>query len=203
VAEGVPFTIGVPARCRDGVCGTVTQVVVDPITAEVTHLIVEPEHREGLGRLVPIAKAQAGADEIAIDYTADEFENLQRAEKTRFLPGSEGIFGYTSQEALLWPYFGGNITVPVTEDTLPAGEIAVRRGEEVHATDGLVGEVEGLIVDRSRHHVTHVLLKEGHPFGRKDVAIPVAAVKEVDEAGVRLALSKSEIADLPAVDFSR
>ena len=45
------FTIGVEATCTDGLCGEVTQVVVDPIAGAVTDLIVEPKHRQGLGRL--------------------------------------------------------------------------------------------------------------------------------------------------------
>src|SRR6266404_4126473 len=34
------FTMGVEARCSDGVCGRVAQVVLDPIHDTVTHLIV-------------------------------------------------------------------------------------------------------------------------------------------------------------------
>jgi hypothetical protein len=51
---------------------------------------------------------------------------------------------------LVWPYFGGNTTVPVTVDTLPRDEVSVRRGEDVHASDGRVGRVEGLVVDRRK-----------------------------------------------------
>jgi hypothetical protein len=46
--------------------------------------------------------------------------------------------------------------------------------------------------------VTHVLLQEGHPWGRKEVAIPIGAVTGV-EAGILLSLSKQEVEDLPPV----
>jgi sporulation protein YlmC with PRC-barrel domain len=203
VAESVLFAIGAPARCEDGICGRVTQVVVDPIRDRVTHIVVEPEHREGLGRLVPIDKAEPSAHEVRIKYTKAELDTLRKAEQTRFLPGVEGSFSYAPEEVLLWPYFGGNSTVPVTMDTLPAGDVAVSRGEEVHATDGRIGEVEGLIVDSRDHNLTHLVLKEGHLFGRKDVAIPIGSVKAVDEDGVQLSISKSDVEALPAVDFSR
>jgi hypothetical protein len=36
------------------VCGKVTRVVVDPVARVVTHLVVEPRHRPGLGRLVQL-----------------------------------------------------------------------------------------------------------------------------------------------------
>ena len=75
----------------------------------------------------------------------------------------------------------------------------MRRGERVHATDGDIGRVQGLIIDPSDHHVTHVLLQEGHLWGKKEVAIPMGSVKEVDAEGVHLDLSGDEVKDLPPV----
>jgi sporulation protein YlmC with PRC-barrel domain len=203
MSESSSFTIGVKAHCTDGVCGRVTQVVLDPIADTVTHLIVEPEHRQGVGRLVPIERAEARHDHVDLNYTGAEFEKLQIAEEVRFLEGTEGYPGYEPEDLLLWPYFGGNTTVPVTVDTLPVDEVAVQRSEQVYATDGPVGEVEGLIVDGRNHHVTHFSLKEGHLLARKEVAIPISAVKAVDENGVTLTISKHAVGDLPAVDFRR
>jgi sporulation protein YlmC with PRC-barrel domain len=197
------FTIGVTARCSDGVCGRVTQVVLDPIDDRVTHVIVEPEHRQGLGRLVPIELAEPTSDEIDIKCTLAEFNNLKMAERVRFLAGLDGLKGYEPDDLLLWPYFGGNITEPEVVDILPAGEVAIQRGETVHASDGRIGEVEGMVVARSDHRASHIVLKTGHLFGRKDVAIPIGAVKAVSEQGITLSLSKHEVDVLPAVEFDR
>ena len=76
----------------------------------------------------------------------------------------------------------------------------MRRGEHVHATDGAIGRVQGLVIDPGDHHVTHVLLDEGHLWGQKMVAIPVSAVTSVGD-GVRLSLTKDEVRDLPPVDL--
>jgi sporulation protein YlmC with PRC-barrel domain len=203
MADSTPLTIGAKANCSDGVCGRVTQVVINPLDDDVTHVVVEPEHREGLGRLVPIGWVEPGPDGVAIRCSKAELEQLPKAEVTRFLPGTEGPAPYDAEQQLTWPFFGGNTTLPVTDDTLPVGEVAVRRGEEVHATDGHIGEVEGLIVEPGKRHVTHVLLKEGHLFGRKEVSIPISAVAHVDEDGIRLSLAKHDVEELPAVDFER
>jgi sporulation protein YlmC with PRC-barrel domain len=178
----------------------VTQVVVDPLKKTVTHVVVEPDHRQGLGRLVPVDWVNGGGEKVDLRCTKAEFDALEQAEETQFLPGAEGHEGYDPDATLLWPYLGGNTTVPVTLDTLPVGEVAVRRGEQVHATDGRVGQVEGLVVDTRNHHVTHVVLQEGHLFGRKDVAIPISAVSEVGDEGISLTLSKQQVEDLPPVE---
>ena len=76
----------------------------------------------------------------------------------------------------------------------------IRRGEPVHATDGDIGRVQGLVVDPGNHYVTHVLLQEGHLRGRKEVAIPVSAVASTDD-GIQLTITKQEVQDLPPVDI--
>lgn len=86
----------------------------------------------------------------------------------------------------------------VTYDSVPLGEVQVRRCDHVHATDGEIGLVEGLVIDPDDHQVTHVLLQEGHLWGRKEVAIPIGAVTGI-EAGIRLNISKQQVESLPPV----
>ena len=102
------------------------------------------------------------------------------------------------------PYYGMGpgigVPVTVTYDTVPLDEVEVRRGEHVQATDGHIGKVQGLVIDLNSHRVTHVLLQEGHLWGRKDVAIPISAVTGVDD-GIRLNITKQQVQDLPPVDI--
>ena len=158
--------------------------------------------------------------------TKAQFGVLEAAEETEFLPRASGDWGYEQHQMLSLPYFrlgsmgiamggvGGVGTgatgIPLTDvgaihphvittERVPAGEVEVRRGEHVYATDGAIGRVQGLVIDPNDHHVTHVLLDEGHLWGQKRVAIPIGAVTRVDD-GVRLNLAKDEVRDLPPVD---
>jgi hypothetical protein len=217
------FIIGTKVNCSDGQCGEVRAVVVDPVARVVTHLVVEPEHRSGLGRLVPLDLVETSAEAVELRCTLDQFERLAPAEETHLLPGTNGGYGgYSPGEALYWPYYGlgagvvgggsegilgagvgmgiANVSQPVVSDTVPLGDVAVHRGDLVGATDGDIGRVQGLVIDPISHHVTHVLLQEGHLWGRKEVAIPISAVTGIDEDGITLNLSKDSVEDLPAVD---
>ncbi len=71
----------------------------------------------------------------------------------------------------------------------------------MHATDGEIGRVQGLVIEPVDHHVTHVLLQEGHLWGRKEVAIPIGSVIAIEKGSLRLGLTKQEVEDLPAVDI--
>jgi hypothetical protein len=71
MTETTPFTIRAGASCSDGVCGEVTRVVVDPVARAVTHLVAEPGHRHGPGRLVPAGLAGATAGGIQLRCRLD------------------------------------------------------------------------------------------------------------------------------------
>lgn len=216
MARTMSFTIGADVSCDDGDCGTVKRVVVDPVAQAVTHLVVEPRHRQGLGRLVPVEIAAATAAGVTLRCSVADFERLDSAEETQFVPGTIGYASYGPEQVLSWPYYGlhggqagavSGASVPgvsqtITYDTVPAGEVEVRRGEPVYATDGPIGHVHGLVIDPGSHRVSHVLLAEGHLWGRKEVAIPISAVIDVQD-GIKLQITKKEVADLPAVDIDR
>ncbi|MCL4423563.1 MAG: PRC-barrel domain-containing protein [Actinobacteria bacterium] len=218
MGETEEFVIGAMVVCTDGVGGELRRVVVDPVARAVTHLVVEPEHRSGLGRLVPIELVEGSTpSKVSLSCKVSELDKLDLAEQTHFLPASS-YAGYGPGQALLWPYYGlgggmgtgnmgvemglgmGNMSEPVVTDSLPAGEVAVRRGDQVHATDGAIGHVQGLVIDPKNHQVTHVLLQKGHLWGKKQVAIPIKAVRAVD-GGIQLSITKQQVQDLPAVDL--
>ena len=184
-------------------------MVVDPVAREITHLVVEPRHRDALGRLVPLDLVEATTGEIRLRCTLAEFEKLDPAEETQFLPGTAGYPGYDPEQVLFMPYYplgmgmgmgGAYVPLTVTYDAVPLDEVEVRRGEHVHATDGPIGRVQGLVIDPDSHHVTHVLLQEGHLRGRKEVAIPISAVTGIAD-GIRLNITKQQVQDLPPVDL--
>ena len=87
-------------------------------------------------------------------------------------------------------------TQVVVQDAVPLGETEVCPGDPVHALDGEIGQVQGFLVRPDDGRVTHVLLREGHLWGRKKVAIPISAVTGAD-AGIWLNLTKKQVGDLP------
>jgi sporulation protein YlmC with PRC-barrel domain len=212
MASATPFMIGAAADCTDGACGTVSRVVVDPVARAVTHLVIEPAHWQGVGRLVPLDLVDATAGGVHLRCTRAEFERLDPAEETRFMPGTPGSEDYDPEQVVAWPYYGlggpvgtgemfAGTPMTYTYDTVPLDEVEVRRGDHVHAADGTIGRVQGLVIDPQSHHVTHVLLEEGHLWGRKEVAIPIGAVTGLDDEGIRLSLTKQQVQDLPPVDI--
>lgn len=217
-----PFVIGSDVYCSDQQCGRLSRVVIDPVAREVTHLVVEPAGRPEDARLVPVGLVEQGDGSIRLRCDSAGFRRLELAQSTEFLSAANDELGYSADFSLWMPYFplgavgaasgpAGGAVYPaavlsepgvVTRERVPAGEVQVRRGQPVHATDGEIGKVQGLVVDPQDHQVTHVLLQEGHLWGKKQVALPIRDVTDVHE-GVHLDLSKDEIRNLPSVDIAQ
>jgi len=208
------FTLGVRAECPDGYCGQLSRIITDPATRKITHLVIKPAHRRQSDRLVPVELVDKTADDISLRCTLAEFEQLQPAEEIDLAEGDEYGGGYGDAESVQGYGNVGSMGVggsvsgagvgaglghrvrTVTHHVVPMGEAELVPGEHVHAVDGEIGQVLGFIVDPDDQRVTHVVLKEGHLWGRKEVAIPISAVTAIDE-GVRLNITKKQVEDLP------
>ena len=200
----VTLAIGAAAVCRDGFGGELKSLVVDPRTRAVTHLVIEPEGGLGLARLVPLDHADATAEPIRLRYTEAEFKDLSPAEETL----AEFVPGYGVPVQLLpagegWRTAGGPVaeggTIPQIREMetiplVPETEVEESRGDQVHATDGHVGQFHGLAVNPDSGEVLAVLVKR-HPWGHGEIAIPVGMVSGF-EAGVQLSITKQEVKDL-------
>jgi hypothetical protein len=210
MAETMLVIGGGTRTADDKLAGYVKSLVVDRSRRAVTHLVIEPEGRDGLARLVPLDdRVDAGEGNIRLGYTEAEFMNLVPAEEILAEVVQSGPVelvtegwrpagdepavdaGQTSPARAI--FTSGTDLVPIL---LPAGE-EERRGDHVHATDGEIGQLRALCVDPGTHQVTHVhvLLKEGHLWRHKDVAIPSGSVSGFT-GGIHLSISRAQVEEL-------
>jgi sporulation protein YlmC with PRC-barrel domain len=218
----VRLELGNKVRCTDKEFGELADVVIDPITKRVTHLVVRATQGDALGsRLVPVeladASDQRGA-EIALHCTVKEVEELPNVQDFAYLrvgefPLDDPDWDVGVQDVLAAPYYepaalpdfgsGWDANVGLTYDRIPKGEVEVRRSSPVYsADDHHLGEVEGFIVD-AEEHVTHFVLERGHLWGQRDVTIPIGEVAAVENDKVSVRLSKDEVGALPSVRVHR
>jgi hypothetical protein len=209
VAE-ITLVIGGTARWdSNGSSGKVQSLVVDPGTRVVTYLVVEPSHRRGLGRLVPIALVtETASGELTLACTEAEFEDLKPAEQTIvelspgfqgplvLLPGTESWRGsddFPAADGQTLPPDQPALTVDIVNEELPGAE-EENRGDRVHATDGDIGRLHALSVVAGTGGVTNVILGR-HPWGSREIFVPIGDVTSFKD-GIHLGLSKGDVEDL-------
>ena len=80
--------LGSPVRCTDGDFGELADVVIDPKTRRVTHLVVQPHHRDEQARLVAVERAQAGESSdatISLACTVAEMREFELVRESAYL----------------------------------------------------------------------------------------------------------------------
>jgi hypothetical protein len=206
--------IGANVHCTDGLCGRSTYVLINPVQKEITHLVVREDEGPHTERMVPVAAVKDTAtDVILLRYSREELDQLDPFVQEEYIredlpdPDSAPV-GFSSGAGgsyMIWPYATPTQTEMVRVETkrVPMGELAIKRGTPVEATDGEVGHVDEFLVDPCCEHVTHLVLREGHLWGRRDISIPVDQIERMEEGTVYLKLSKREIEALPEIPAHR
>jgi sporulation protein YlmC with PRC-barrel domain len=206
----IPIDAGV--ECADGVCGVSTHVVVDPASTKITHLVVRQKDLPHIERMVPVEWiTQTTSNLIQLTCTKDEFGDQETFTETEYIKLDPRDYPSAAQDPFaggphLYPSYsiaGSERYVPVEHERVPPGELAVRRGAQVEATDGHVGRVDEFLVDPGDEHITHLIMRKGHLWGQKDVSIPISTIKHIEEDTVYLTLSKNEVGALPAIPIRR
>jgi sporulation protein YlmC with PRC-barrel domain len=189
-------------------------VLINPVIDEVTHLVVKEDSSPNTEYIVPVnLVTETTADTIRLNCNKDELDKMDPFIKTTFveekLPvntfSSASRYGIGMGPNFYWPYasFDGTIKVPVEHLQVPPGELVVRRGTRVEATDGYVGKVDEFVVNPENGHITHLVMREGHLWGKKDVIIPLSAMGETRGDTVFLKLDKQQIEALPTYPLQR
>ena len=135
--------------CTDGVYGRSVYVLINPVINQVTHLVVKEDSSPNTEYIVPVdVVSETIADTIRLRCSKAELEKMDPFIKTTFIEekvpdnylsyGSR--YGYGMGAYYYWPYSGfkKTVNVPVEHQQIPQGELAVRRGTRVEATDGLM-----------------------------------------------------------------
>jgi sporulation protein YlmC with PRC-barrel domain len=189
--------LNVDVYCTDGVCGRSKEVIMDRETDEVTHLVVKVKDSASAEILVPVdLVTKTTPHEIQLRWAKDELAELQPFLKTEIIEDRVPRF-------IVAPYLM-RIEAPETgwiaveREDIPPGELAVRQGARVEATDGRVGKLDEFLVDPANERVSHLVMREGHLWGRRDVTIPVSQIDRLEENAIYLKLNKKQVEALPS-----
>lgn len=214
MSGSVRLQFGALAEASDGPAGELGRVIIDPASQELTHLVVTPRH--GPGRLIPVEILTGDGEPLRLRCTRAELRSYDEAEEATVTGESgasspysfdesegarSGLGGMGSQDTGLFRPAHRHRNPSSEADRVPLGKVEIRHDDPVHALDGPIGAVGAVVIDPGDHHVTHVLLKEGHLWHRKQVAIPIGAANRVGDE-IQVKLTRQQVADLPSVELT-
>src|SRR5947209_2945771 len=159
--------LDIPVHCVDGGFGELADVVIDPRTRRLTHLVVQPDSGYGNARLVRLEDAHrgGGSQGIQLGCTIAEVldcEAIQEAAYLRIgeLLTGEGDWDVGIQDMSPLPEYGSLGTdalgaglgvdydqhISVSYHRVPKGQVEIRRESPVTAAGGEhLGHVTGFV----------------------------------------------------------
>lgn len=186
-------------ECQDGTAGKLADVVLNPVSRQITYLIVEEKHGAHIKRLVPNNDEYVKyirTDEIVLTITMPELAKLEPFEIRHFV---QNDIAYGPEDAYIMEPFALSAHYEVVEDRIPPGQLTIHRGTEVQAIDGKVGTVDEFLLDPNDGHISHFVMRERHHLQKQELTLPVTAVDRIEDGIVYLKLTKSQIEALPTV----
>jgi sporulation protein YlmC with PRC-barrel domain len=194
--------INVDVKCTDGTAGHTAAIIMDPATRQVTYVVVKGKGSIMGEFLVPMdVIKESSPQSIVLRWSRDELSAAPRFDKAVFVGGAGGA----ANSPMVWPYasvddmtFGAPMPAAFVQvEEVPGAGVAVHVGAHVEATDGRVGKVDEFLVDRRSSEITHVVLHQGHLWGKRSIGVPVSAIDHIADDIVYLKLDKAALEELP------
>jgi len=185
-------------ECLDGRIGRLENIILNPKTERVTYLVVRGNDLQNTERLVPerLVK-ETSHDTVFLSISKEKFEGMKNFIQEEYIPSN--ITLYMAEQAG-WD-MGTPASVFVEHEAVPAGGLIVHKGAKVFATDGHAGKVDDFLVEKKTGRITHIILLEGHLWGKKDISVPVNQIDRYEDGNVYLKIEKSGVEALPVIDM--
>ena len=209
--------LGAAVRVLEATVGTASDLVVDPATRRLTHIVVTTPDRQA--RLVPrplVESVPPHSREMMLACTAKEFAELPAIREYAYLhpdefprPDADSDVGIEEmiatrfdEETEVGDYAGVDTAVGLRFDRIPKGEAEISRSSFVcSATGNRLGHVDGVLMTDDR--VTHLVVRHGRLWRKRDIAVPIESVERIETDSATVSLSAEQIAGLPRVSARR
>lgn len=198
--------IGVDVICGTEPCGRSIYLIINPVNDQITHIVVEEKEFPFIERLVPVDNIiESSPTSIRLRCSTTDLKEMEPFLETDFIGSDDTEISLPYHDPyFVWPYGMYDKTPLMLEfEHIPAGEVVIRRGAQVRAIDGNVGKVDEFLINPANGRISHLVMREGHLWGAKDVTIPVSEVKKIEDEAVYLSLDKQAISSLPAIPVNR
>lgn len=200
--------------------GKLNRFVIDPITNEVTHIVVQKGWLLTEDKVVDIKDVASATEEnVILSKDLHNFDDLPPYTETHFIRAYEGdlsapqpddppetrvvpmYYWYPPAGYLAFPASGigyDNWPKMQVKENIPDDAVALKEGSRVMSSDDKhVGNIERLFVDKDSNRATHFLISHGTLFKDRKL-IPTHWVKTIREDKVQLGVSANVLETLPS-----
>lgn len=193
---------GADVLTTDGVAARLTDVIVDPISEHLTHLVVTPPGDHQHARLVPLWLVNTSDTGLQVELDLRHLRQLQRVLRTDFVrrpkTAVHGAAEVRFRTILSPPYFvdpESPIDLRVREG-IPIDDCSLRRGDDVvSSNDRLLGQIVAFLV--RDEHIHAMVVRSGLVGFQNNVVVPIDTIAEILDGMVMLDIDRHQFRRLP------
>jgi uncharacterized protein YrrD len=190
--------------------GTISRIVIDAKTRDVTDVVVDRGLLSGEEKVVPMGLIDVeNEDRITLRETNQTVDDLTNYETSHYV-ADDTAAPYENVRASYW-YPPVDFQTPIPRNvpaavpdrpsepisSIPEGRVAISEGAKVvSADDHHVGNVEQVITNPETNTVTHFVIGKGFLLKEHKV-VPAFWVSEVDEDEIHLSVNANLFDRLP------
>ena len=176
-------------KCANGEGGKVAGALMNETIHAVTHVVISIDGAELVRRLLPLnAVTEGSLDVLTTRHTREQLDTLPPLDEIDIVPTTQSMDMAT----------GVLMEMPIAIEDTPKGTLVIDKHTPVEASDGHAGSVDAVLLDPISGAITHIMLREGHLWDKRDVTIPLSNITSITRDEVKLNLTRDDVGALPA-----
>ncbi len=197
------FTEGATVLTADGEkVGTIRQIIVDPDSTEITHLVASEGFLLPRDSLIPVGAVAETRDDETILKPGTDVLSFEAFDQRRFSPDLAGGQPVAGLGFTLYPIPGFRAAagvetgMPATEPSVPGsspGSASIEAGTPVVSRDGdKVGKVDE-VMTRDGGAIDAIVVKSGFLWFTRRRIVPIGWIGEIQTDRVVLNVAKDQV----------
>ena len=191
--------------------GELQHVVLNPVTHEITHLVVRKGWLFKADKVLPESLVANANDEAIQLYDFDgSLDDMPDYEDVHYVPYNYEATGPNTSEPIVnsvliyppvrrpygsYPAFPQQFQQKVVEKNIPSSTIAIEKGATLVDLEGEeIGEITELIATATDDRATDIVFEDTDGVVKR---IPIQWVQDMHEDSVRLAVSATLLSHIP------
>ena len=195
------YSLYAKAMCKNGFLGELSSIVIHHKKEDITHLVIKDETiSKSQAWLVPVDFVASSTSKVLqLDFTRDDKRRLQPF-----------IYEHYVEREYNGYFYAFNLPIITAPKWLPSEtpgqkntQFSLHRSMKVTAADGVIGNAGEFFIDPHSKRISHIILKRGHLWEKKDVIIPVSLIGKIENDKIHLKLEIGMVKKLTHKPFKR
>jgi len=207
VSKKMDIPMNAEVICADGVYGRSTRVILNPDDKKIIGVVVRDENTPHTEFIVPInLVTETTPSEIRLGCARQAVSEMEEFNAIEHI--HEETPEYKDTKFKLWPHRQSETRqkryIKLQYEGVPLRELALHKDAKVKSKDGyVIGHIRDFLVNSKNGRITHIVLRDGHLWGQKDITIDMSYVERIEEKTMYLKLEQFYVDKLAKVPVKR